>query len=82
MSTDWSKLKRSRYPMPSFIRQALVDAAVLSSYRARPAYQQNDYIGWIVRAKQEETKLKRLHQMISELRVGDTYMKMPYKAKG
>ncbi|HSG43712.1 MAG TPA: YdeI/OmpD-associated family protein [Anaerolineales bacterium] len=26
------------------------------AYNARPPYQRNDYIGWITRAKREETK--------------------------
>jgi Bacteriocin-protection, YdeI or OmpD-Associated len=38
------------------------------------AYQQNDYIGWITRAKQQATREKRLQQMLDELATGDRYM--------
>jgi uncharacterized protein YdeI (YjbR/CyaY-like superfamily) len=68
--------------MPQFVRQALNDAGLMGAYRDRPPYQQNDYIGWITRAKREETKLKRLDQMLDELRRGDRYMKMTYRPAG
>ncbi len=50
-------------------------------YNDRPPYQKNDYIGWINRAKKDETKQKRLSQMIEELKAGNLYMKMPYHPK-
>lgn len=50
----------------------------MNEYDDRPAYQQNDYIGWINRAKLNETKEKRLHQMFEELEVGGVYMKMAH----
>jgi uncharacterized protein YdeI (YjbR/CyaY-like superfamily) len=74
-------LKRHRYPMPDFIENALNKAGLMDMYLQRPDYQQNDYIGWITRAKQEITKAKRLNQMLDELKSGDKYMKMPYQAK-
>lgn len=67
--------------MPLFVRTALVDHNVMDAYKARPPYQQNDYIGWIIHAKRKETKMKRLNQMLQELVRGDAYMKMAYKAK-
>lgn len=76
-----SPLKRRRYPMPEFIRLALVEKNLMEAYRSRPAYQQNDYIGWITRAKRDQTKDKRLAQMLDELARGDKYMKMDYHAK-
>ncbi len=76
-----SPLKRPRYPMPEDIRTALSESRLEEAYRQRPAYQQNDYIGWITRAKRPETRLKRLKQMLEELARGDLYMKMAYKAK-
>lgn len=79
--TRSSGLKRPRHPMPAFVRDALIDRGLLGAYRARPAYQQNDYVGWISRAKREETRQKRLAQMLEELRAGDRYMKMRYRAK-
>jgi len=44
------------------------------AYHARPPYQQNDYIGWSTRAKQEATKQKRLDQMLDELESRGVYM--------
>ena len=78
MSRDFSKLKRPRYPMPDFVRQALDESGLMEAYQQRPAYQQNDYVGWINRAKRQETKEKRLRQMLEELEMGGVYMKMKY----
>ena len=39
--------------MPEFIRTALIENNLMEAYHNRPAYQQNDYIGWITRAKPE-----------------------------
>lgn len=47
-------------------------------YKQRPAYQQNDYIGWIERAKKQDTKEKRLNQMLAELEKGGVYMNMSH----
>lgn len=74
-------LKRSRYPMPDFIREALESRELTEAYYARPPYQRNDYIGWITRAKRPETQQKRLNQMLDELVKGDVYMKMAWKPK-
>ena len=71
---------RPRYPMPAFIREALENRGVMDVYRARPPYQQNDYIGWITRAKRPETQEKRLNQMLDELEKGNVYMKMDWKS--
>jgi uncharacterized protein YdeI (YjbR/CyaY-like superfamily) len=75
---DFSKLQRERLPLPDFVRVALENRDLLEVYKQRPAYQQNDYIAWITRAKREETVQKRLAQMLDELGRGDAYMKMPY----
>jgi len=80
MNTDYSKLKRQLNPMSDFIRLALEERGLMQAYRERPAYQQNDYIGWIDRAKREETKEKRLNQMLDELESGGIYMKMKHPA--
>ena len=77
----FSNLKRLRYPMPDFIKEALLHPELMVAYGNRPAYQQNDYIGWITRAKRPETVEKRLNQMLDELESGDRYMKMAYEAK-
>jgi uncharacterized protein YdeI (YjbR/CyaY-like superfamily) len=73
-----SSLRRPRHEMPEFVQRALVEHGLLGAYRDRPPYQRNDYIGWIVRARREETRQKRLGQMLSELRQGDRYMNMAY----
>jgi uncharacterized protein YdeI (YjbR/CyaY-like superfamily) len=67
--------------MPAFIRAALKERDLMDEYRLRPPYQQNDYIGWITRAKREETRQRRLEQMLGELEAGDRYMKMRYRPK-
>jgi uncharacterized protein YdeI (YjbR/CyaY-like superfamily) len=68
--------------MPEYIRDALESRGVKDAYRARPSYQQNDYIGWIVRARRIETQEKRLNQMLEELEKGDVYMKMNWRSGG
>ena len=80
MSKDDSNLKRPRHPMPDFVKRALKKRGLMQDYVGRPAYQRNDYIGWIIRAKREETKEKRLGQMLDELEKGGVYMKMKHPA--
>jgi uncharacterized protein YdeI (YjbR/CyaY-like superfamily) len=63
------------------MRQALSIRGLMDAYLARPAYQRNDYIGWITRAKREETREKRLSQMLDELTRGGIYMKMKWHPK-
>jgi uncharacterized protein YdeI (YjbR/CyaY-like superfamily) len=74
-------LKRLVNPMPAFVRDALLKRELMEAYRSRPAYQQNDYVGWISRAKRQETREKRLAQMLTELERGDKYMNMAYRPK-
>jgi uncharacterized protein YdeI (YjbR/CyaY-like superfamily) len=69
------------YVMPDFMAEALDAHKLKAAYDSRPPYQRNDYIGWITRAKREETRQKRLNQMISELDGGVLYMGMKYEAK-
>ncbi len=69
-------LKRERHEMPDFIREALTKRGLMEAYLARPDYQQNDYIGWISRAKRESTQEKRLNRMLAELEHGGVYMSM------
>jgi uncharacterized protein YdeI (YjbR/CyaY-like superfamily) len=75
------RLKRPLHPMPEFVRTALEERSLMDAYHQRPAYQQNDYIGWITRAKLPATRQKRLEQMLDELFRGDVYMKMAYRPK-
>lgn len=67
--------------MPEKVRKALAEKGLMEAYHARPPYQQNDYIGWITRAKLKATQEKRLDQMLEELGRGDVYMKMRYLPK-
>ena len=69
---------RPRYEMPEFFRDALNQNGLMDAYLARPAYQQNDYVGWVTRAKLESTRQKRLNQMLDELKKGGVYMRMKW----
>ena len=73
-----SRMKRPKQPMPPDVDQALRGAGVLDAYRERPAYQRNDYLGWIGQAQQDETRAKRVRQMVDELREGGVYMGMTH----
>lgn len=54
-------LKREKYIMPQFIKEALTSNDLFNDYKARPAYQKNDYIGWITRAKLARPNLNKIH---------------------
>lgn len=77
-----SGLKRPKQPMPAFVHRALEEEGLMPAYQQRPPYQQNDYLGWINRAKRDDTKHKRLNQMLKELRQGNKYMNMDWRPKG
>ena len=62
--------------MPDYVREVLDQRGLMDAYHSRPPYQQNDYIGWITRAKLETTRQKRLDQMLDELKGGKYYMNM------
>ena len=64
--------------MPVYINDALQARGLTPAYLERPAYQQNDYVGWIEHAKRVETRQKRLQQMLDELESGGVYMKMKH----
>jgi uncharacterized protein YdeI (YjbR/CyaY-like superfamily) len=53
----------------------------MAAYLARPDYQQNDYVGWITRAKREAARQARLDQMLEELEHGGVYMRMKWRPK-
>jgi uncharacterized protein YdeI (YjbR/CyaY-like superfamily) len=74
-------LTRTRVKMPDYIQKALNERKLMKAYRARPDYQQNDYLAWINRAKRDETRQKRLTQMLDELREGKLYMNMKWNLK-
>jgi uncharacterized protein YdeI (YjbR/CyaY-like superfamily) len=80
--SEQQRSTRPRYPMPPFVEAALTQRALMEAYRSRPPYQQNDYIGWLTRARQPATRQRRLEQMLDELSAGDAYMRMPYHRAG
>jgi Bacteriocin-protection, YdeI or OmpD-Associated/Domain of unknown function (DU1801) len=73
--------ERERHPMPDYILETLKKTKLFDAYNSRPPFQRNDYLGWIAEAKREETRQKRIDQMLDELRRGDVYMKMAWKPK-
>ncbi len=78
MGKDFAKLKRPRHSMPGFVKEALTRKGLMDAYKKRPAYQQNDYLGWIHEAKLKEIKMKRLYRMLDELEKGCVYMNMDH----
>ena len=76
---DVSRMKRPIYEMPADVREALEARRLMPVYRMRPAYQQNDYVGWIERSKLPATRAKRLALMLDELEKGGVYMHMVWK---
>lgn len=73
-----NRLVRPRQTMPAFVRAALAQQDLMALYKARPAYQRNDYLMWINKAKREDTRQKRLQQMLDELAGGGVYMRMAW----
>lgn len=64
--------------MPSDVKAALDEHGLMDAYKTRPPYQQNDYLGWISRAKLDATRQKRINQMLAELEGGRKYMNMAW----
>jgi uncharacterized protein YdeI (YjbR/CyaY-like superfamily) len=73
------RLTRDINPMPDDVREELEARGLYDRYLERPPYQQNDYLGWISRAKLPATRQKRIVQMLDELGGGRVYMKMKWK---
>ena len=76
-----SALKRTINPMPPFVEQALEKHDLRGAFEARPDYQRNDWLGWIARAKKEDTQMRRLEKMLAELKAGHGYMGMAWEPK-
>lgn len=72
------RLSRPLQPMPEDIRERLEARGVMDHYRSRPAYQRNDYLMWIAKAKRPDTREKRVVQMLDELEAGGVYMRMKW----
>ena len=74
-------LKRKPHAMPSPVRLALEAHELLAAYLERPEFQRNDYLGWIARARRDDTRGRRLQQMLDELMRGDCYMSMAWRPR-
>ena len=74
------RMPRANHELPQDVRRALAERGVLAASRQRPPYQQNDYVGWITRAKLPATRAKRLQQMLDELERGGVYMHMKWRS--
>ena len=57
---------------------ALFAAADVAAVDPAALYQQNEYLGWIGKAKLEADKQKRLAQFVDELAKGNVYMGEPW----
>ena len=73
--------RRPRYPMPEEVEAALQERGLMAAYQRRPAYQRNDYIWWVTSAKHDETRSRRLAQMLDELAGGERYMNMAWRGR-
>jgi uncharacterized protein YdeI (YjbR/CyaY-like superfamily) len=73
------RLTRPLNSIPEEIRRLLEEHRLIGAYNSRPAYQKNDYLGWIAQAKRPETRERRIAQMLEELGKGDVYMRMPWR---
>jgi uncharacterized protein YdeI (YjbR/CyaY-like superfamily) len=67
--------------MPDYVRRAIKQRGLMDAYHQRPAYQQNDYLGWIARSAKEETRQKRLTRTLDELAEGSHYMNMAWRPR-
>ena len=67
--------------MPDDIARALAERGLKNAYEARPAYQRNDYLAWIGRAVRDQTRQKRMDQMLEELEGGEMYMRMKWQVR-
>lgn len=65
--------------MPDDVKDALAAHGLGALYEGRPFYQRNDYLSWIKRAARDETRAKRLNQMLAELEAGGVYMGMEHR---
>ena len=65
-----SHARRERYPMPDDVRQELTGRGLDAAYAERPPYQQNDYLGWIGRAKRRKHERGASHRCSTSLQAG------------
>lgn len=74
-------MKRPLQPMPDDVAAVLDERGLRAAYDARPPYQRNDWLAWLARAKQPETRARRLESMLAELAAGHGYMGMAWRPK-
>lgn len=72
------RLSRPLQPMPQDVRERIEARELMDHYQSRPAYQRNDYLMWIAKAKRPDTREKRIAQMLDELQAGGVYMRMKW----
>ena len=65
--------------MPPDIAALLSERRLGAAFAERPPYQRNDYLGWITRARRNETRQRRIDRMLEELAGGERYMKMSWR---
>jgi uncharacterized protein YdeI (YjbR/CyaY-like superfamily) len=65
--------------MPADVKTLVAERGLEVAYAERPAYQRNDYLGWIARARRPETRQRRVEQMLDELEGGKLYMRMSWR---
>jgi hypothetical protein len=75
------RMTRPILEIPDDLKKALDDNELWERYHARPPYQQNNYVGWIVGSKRVGVRAKRLAQLVSELQAGGQYMGSIYIPK-
>jgi uncharacterized protein YdeI (YjbR/CyaY-like superfamily) len=73
-----TRLSRPLQQMPPDTERLLRERGLRQAYDERPAYQRNDYLAWIARARRPETRQNRLNQMLAELEHGGLYMNMAH----
>lgn len=67
------KIKCKPWPMPAFFKLALADQrnhAAADGFRALAPSGQREYLAWLTRAKQPETRARRLHDTLAALSDG------------
>lgn len=64
--------------MQGSVRAALAARGLTDAFRARPKYQQDDYLTWINGAKLNEQKRARTNQMLDELEKGGLFKGEPW----
>lgn len=74
-------LQRPLHPMPDDVERELTERGLMEAYRERPAYQRNDWMGWLERAARPETRRKRIDSMLSDLAAGEGYMGMAWRPR-